>query len=242
MSEFFNTIIRLHNSLKSKPHYYLEAHILIGLYYFYFKSNAGRYGLANELMVRDSGSRSLYNNLQQEKLIVASKGRKGASLTEKGIDLCQSLFKNIIFLNYNKSFNLGILSVGTYNSLVAAPLINVKKDSLNLIDIRDVAMRSGASGATIFKGKLKEGQLNLSFYNGNNDVDLSYVREMNKLAQKVQKSLIHHHIEEWVIIAGSTTKKQQQTFLPYIDEERKDLFKISRLAALQSLWMTLKFN
>lgn len=221
------------------PSLFLPAHVIISLY-LYFRSRGGRYRLSQEIMISDSRSRVIYQILQHNNIVIASRGRKGAKLTTTGKILCNKLFTNLIFLDFDRSWNLGILSVGEVNALIAFPLSSEIGNKITSLDFRDTAMRSGALGATIFKGKMKKETFNLEFYDTTSNsqiLDKSFTKALNDLGQEISEYLSPKPFQkEWLIIAGTSSSSKQDIKFPFVHENNYSPFKIARLAAVQCAW------
>ncbi|MHA1333345.1 MAG: DUF4443 domain-containing protein [Candidatus Odinarchaeia archaeon] len=107
----------------------------------------GRYLLKSILDISEGKTRGLLKKLSEKEIIRESK--QGASLTEKGRNLLNNLYKKYRIKKIIEQIKVGKLSVGKEDVIIN--LEDGKIDNVKLVDIRDIAVRFGARGATIVK-------------------------------------------------------------------------------------------
>ncbi len=168
-----------------------EAHVIKTLELINKNQTIGRIKLSKELGLGEGTTRTLLNHLKKENLTQSS--RMGVSLSEYGKKL---------FSDLNAKLSEGVeipsspLTVGTYNIAVLV------RDSANFIgsgmEQRDIAIKSGASGATtlIFVGN------KLSLPIRDEDISKSMPHLHDELINKLSPN------ENCVIIVGSGESKE----------------------------------
>lgn len=250
MSVFVQRINYLQSTIKSfqllKPAYFI-----LSLYYLYHFKHGGRYSIAKELGIKESRTRIILSTLKKDGLITygtTSKGRKGVQLTSEGLTFCKELFKVIYILNYEKSWDLEGLTVGKINSVVAIPIDYINTSSIDVINLRDIALQNGALGATIFKGYWHNNEFELQFYDTSaEDIQLEkkLITALKKLSLKIELILNKENSSQdsldYLIIAGSSSEEPIR-YLEMQFFEIYDPLKIALIAAIQGCFSLLSQN
>ncbi|MHA1983902.1 MAG: hypothetical protein ACW967_06075 [Candidatus Hodarchaeales archaeon] len=184
-----------------------ESHLLITLYFFHVYSQGGRYALSVFLNFNESKTRYIMNKLIDSKIITSSKGRLGSSITDLGKELCEELFNHYEILNYDKNIDLGVLSMGEINGLIALPIIDDFDTKIDVLKLRDSVIRNGTIGSSIFKLIIKNGNFDLSFYQVVKDepkLDKNYKMAFNDLIKTIKSFFPSDAIDKsWLLVAGT---------------------------------------
>ncbi|MHA1238350.1 MAG: DUF4443 domain-containing protein [Candidatus Odinarchaeia archaeon] len=135
----------------------------------------GRYLLKSILDISEGKTRGLLKKLSEKEIIRESK--QGASLTEKGRNLLNNLYKKYRIKKIIEQIKVGKLSVGKEDVIIN--LEDGKIDNVKLVDIRDIAVRFGARGATIVK--YTEGKFEVpTVYTDLSIVDVNLVKKFRE--------------------------------------------------------------
>ena len=219
-------------SLRLKKNFSISESVLIlALYYFFLNNRCGRYRLSKELFLSESKTRMLMETLAENSILTPSKGRSGSNLTEIGFEICKTIFNHYKILNYNKNWKLGELSVGNINTLIAIPIKTTFSKDFDVLKLRDLIIRSGAQGATIFQLKIKNKIFLIDFYQ-KDFPKFSLNPNLSIPFEKFKKSLepffeTEDKREYWLLVAGSNLTNTKK--IP-----KKDL-KFTLLATLQGI-------
>jgi hypothetical protein len=254
----FSSIAQIDNILRSKPliktsNLLLPAHFILGLFFLFKHSHGGRYILAKELCISDSRSRILLELYNKNKFLEPKIGRQGSFLTNAGLKLATDLFESIIILNPEKSWDLGNLTLGEVNAVVAFPLKLMAGLELDVINVRDIALRCGALGATVLKISMISTPTSKSFFkiefyeknhikiNSESNISTIFSNSFKALSEKVYPLLFRSNdINQWIAIAATNNENQRKTAdIRYIDVKNWNSFNIARLAAIQGVWECL---
>ncbi|MHA1990424.1 MAG: hypothetical protein ACW981_20490 [Candidatus Hodarchaeales archaeon] len=185
-----------------------ESHLLVTLYFFHAYTQGGRYALSDFLNFNESKTRYIMNKLIDSKIITSSKGRLGSIITDLGKELCEELFDHYKILNYDKNLELGLLSVGEINGLIALPINNFEFE-IDVLKIRDSIIRNGTIGASIFKLIINKSNFNLSFSQVVKDepkLDKNYQKAFKDLISKIKPFFPSDGTEKsWLLVAGTNS-------------------------------------
>jgi len=232
--------------LQEKKTLFHEAHFILALHTIFRRGHTGRYPLVEELCLQSSRARILLKLMQESGVIVTSIGRKGAQLTLKGQEICNELFGIFHLLETDDDWNIGgILTLGDVNSLVAIPFGKLNTKSLDLIGIRDAAVRCGGLGATVLVGVRDGGNLVLNFYKRvgdfgriDPDLDQESVLALKDLGRQLLIVSPNLEIEDkWIFIAGTSNYSVNRSLDGRLQIKSECKAKtLSILAAVQAAW------
>ena len=236
MESLFSNNKEISKILSSKRYKnaFSPAHILLTLYFFYKRIQGGRYSLAKFINVNESKARTIIDCLIGSKILNSSKGRAGSSLTNFGKELSENLFNYYNFLKYDKNWNLGILSVGNINSLIAIPFSKKNEMEINVLELRDQIIKSGTIGASIFYSIKKYGKFeSLSFYQRQNEkiqLEEKFKLAFNNLLEDIKPLIItSEQNQSWIIIAGTNNLDKNKS------STKKELLKSTLIATVQGI-------
>lgn len=137
----------------------------------------GRYHLKDllDLSEREGVVRQMLASLQKQGHVSAS--RSGCTLTQKGKALLEGRLKALNIMDI-KTFDFPVLRAGPIS--IGVHLQNRADKVGSAMEIRDIAVRAGATGATIIF--FKKGKLNIP------SVHPDFLSEYPNLAQKIRES------------------------------------------------------
>lgn len=244
---FKNSLNNILEVIKELNHSYviLPSHIILSLFFLYSNGSGGKYSLSKFLAIPTSRSRKIIDILKSFKLVNSLRGRNGTVLTKKGQKNCEILFSNINILTPEKTWDLGNLTLGKYDILIAVPinLIKNKSSKINVVNIRDTAMKIGALGASIFHTYYNSNnKFELTFYESDieltTDVFQSFNNEFFNLSIKLEPLLRKH--EEWLVIASTVNEIPKNYYYnPIFDSNIVKTINILHLAGMQAIWELL---
>ena len=227
-------IIKDIHSVISIPHLILPSHIILTLYFIYYNESASRYSISEFLAIPMTRTRKILNILEEFKLVIKFKGRKGTKLSEQGTNLCESLSKFFKIINLFESIDLGDLVLGKVNCLSAVPL-NPISQTINVIGLRDTSLKCGALGASIFEISLEEGNKIKARF-----IDDTLENEKLNLPnnQMIRSKIFFNSIQEekWILIASTINDLPKYYFNPIFDSNQVNPFVITLVASVQTTW------
>lgn len=234
--ELKNDLIKikiLHEQI-SISHLILPSHILLSLFLLYHNDSGSRYSISNYLALPMTRVRKLLDLLEENKLVIKNKGRRGSILTEEGFNVCQTIFSYFKVVNPEESIDLGEIVLGKVTSVIVMDK-EFFTEQINTISVRDSSLKCGALGASIFETYLdQDATLKVKFLEDTDYSDPKIALEFDKVTLKLTEALdLEAHK---LIIASTINDLPKYYFNPLFDSKTVEPFKVVLLASVQSMW------